>query len=347
VRNVQSTFRRDFAVAAISAGAGIAAWILYSFDRRKRRARWFPAAVAACMVLELLLFGYPIPVQSDPSLYFPRVDFLQQIARMTPGRVVGINCLPANLSQMVPLADIRGYDGVDPKPMMDLLTRVAGPQAIMFDHARTQWWSPSVLPQPDGSCRLMPILDMLSVRYVIYRGQPFPGVTPMRQSGSYWALENRLAMPRVFVPRRVESISDSDERLRRLTQVDFDPRAIAYVENAVRLPEMCAGEARIIEEIPRRVTVALKMQTDGLVVLADAFDEGWRAYIDSTPAPILRTNHAVRGVVVPAGASTLQFRYEPRSFYHGLALCAFSAIAWAGWVVTTPLRLRLRLSQNK
>jgi hypothetical protein len=286
-------------------------------------------------------------VQSDPSLYFPRVNFLEQLARMTPGRIVGINCLPANLSQMVPLADIRGYDGVDPKPMMDLLTRVAGPQAIMFDHARTQWWSPSVLPQADGSCRLMPVLDMLGVRYVIYRGRPFPSVTPMLQSGSYWALENRFAMPRVFVPRRVESISDSDERLRRLTQMDFDPRAVAYVEDTVSLPRICVGTANIIEEIPRRVTVALNMQTDGLVVLADAFDEGWHAYIDSTAAPILRTNHAIRGVVVPAGASTLQFHYEPQSFYHGLMLSALSAMAWLGWVVTTPLRLRLRQSQNK
>jgi hypothetical protein len=346
VRNVQSTFRRDFAVAAISAGAGIAAGILYSFHRRKRRARWFPAAVAVCMVLELLLFGYPIPVQSDPSLYFPRVDFLEQIARMTPGRIVGINCLPANLSQMVPLADIRGYDGVDPKPMMDLLTRVAGPQAIMFDHARTQWWSPSVLPQADGSCRLPPVLDMLGVRYVIYRGSPFAGVTPMLQSGSYWALENRLAMPRVFVPLRVETISDSDERIRRLTQLDFDPRAVAFVEQPLNMPSLCAGEAKILDEVPRRVTVALNMQTDGLVVLADAFDEGWRAYVDSTPTPILRTNHAVRGVVVPAGASTLQFRYEPRSFYHGLALCALAALAWAGWVLWTFVERRLRRFQT-
>jgi hypothetical protein len=285
------------------------------------------------MILELLVFGYPMPVQTDPSLYFPRVDFLQQIARMTPGRIVGINCLPANLSQMVPLADIRGYDGVDPKPMMDLLTAVAGPQAIMFDHARTQWWSPSVLLQPDGSCRLAPVLDMLGVRYVIYRGQPFAGLTPMLQSGSYWAMENRFAMPRVFIPRHVETIIDPNQRIRRLTGTDFDPRAVAYVENTVSLPSTCTGDARIVEEVPRRVTVALNMQTDGLVVLADAFDEGWHAYVDSTPAPIRRTNHAVRGVVVPAGASILQFRYEPQSFHAGLALSALAALALAGWVM--------------
>jgi hypothetical protein len=333
VRNVQSNFRRDFAVAAISAGVGIAVWMAYALSGEQRRAQRLFWAVAACMILELLVFGYPMPVQTDPSLYFPRVDFLQQIARMTPGRIVGINCLPANLSQMVPLADIRGYDGVDPKPMMDLLTAVAGPQAIMFDHARTQWWSPSVLLQPDGSCRLAPVLDMLGVRYVIYRGQPFAGLTPMLQSGSYWAMENRFAMPRVFIPRHVETIIDPNQRIRRLTGTDFDPRAVAYVENTVSLPSTCTGDARIVEEVPRRVTVALNMQTDGLVVLADAFDEGWHAYVDSTPAPIRRTNHAVRGVVVPAGASILQFRYEPQSFHAGLALSALAALALAGWVM--------------
>ncbi len=333
VRIVQSTFRREFVIATGSALVGIGAWMVFLLRRGQRGRMWLAAAAGACMIIELLVFGYPQPTQSDRSLYFPRVDFLEQIARMTPGRILGVNCLPANLSQMVPLADIRGYDGIDPKPLMDLLTEVAGPEAIMFDHARTQWWSPSIMIEPGGSCRLNPVLDMLGVRYLIFRGETFAGVETVLQSGSYWAIENCQAMPRVFVPHHVQTIADPEERIQLLTDSEFDPSDVAYVEHPVTLPETCAGDARIVEEIPRRVTVALNMQTGGLVVLADAFDEGWHAYVDATPVPILRTNHAVRGVIVPAGATTLQFRYEPQSFYTGLGCAALAALALTGWVI--------------
>jgi len=52
-----------------------------------------------------------------------------------------------------------------------------------------------------------------------------------------------------------------------------------------------------------------------------------------TPVQILRANHAVRGVVVPLAAATLEFRYEPASFV--LGLCGWRAQRWLiliGWL---------------
>ena len=86
----------------------------------------------------------------------------------------------------------------------------------------------------------------------------------------------------------------------------------------------------------QRVTVALDMQTPGLVVLADHWDAGWHAYYDGKAVPILQTNHAVRGVVAPAGKGTLEFRYEPAGFAWGVRLCGLALAAltvWAGAIV--------------
>jgi uncharacterized membrane protein YfhO len=47
--------------------------------------------------------------------------------------------------------------------------------------------------------------------------------------------------------------------------------------------------------------------------------------------PILRANHALRGVVVPAGDSSIEFRYEPQSFAWGLRLCALAAVVLLIW----------------
>jgi uncharacterized membrane protein YfhO len=75
------------------------------------------------------------------------------------------------------------------------------------------------------------------------------------------------------------------------------------------------------------------METAGLVVLADLWDEGWRAYLNGRPAPILRVDHAIRGVVVPAGAGSLEFRYSPASFSLGVILAGVGGAALLAWAV--------------
>ena len=86
----------------------------------------------------------------------------------------------------------------------------------------------------------------------------------------------------------------------------------------------------------------MKMETPGLVVLADVWDKGWRAYLNGQPAPILRTNHAVRGVIVPAGTGTLEFRYEPASFALGLKLAILTAVILFACLISIVARRGLK-----
>jgi hypothetical protein len=195
-----------------------------------------------------------------------------------------------------------------------------------------QWFTPRVDFAPPDGIRLSPILDMFGVRYVIFRGTPPGGIHPAFQDTDYWALVNRMALPRVFVPQHVEIMADEHKRLEKMMSPQFDPRAVAYVESPVTLPDSCRGQAEIVSEIPTRVTVSVQMETPGLVVLSDLWDKGWRARLNGQPAPILRANHAVRGVVVPAGASTLEFRYESASFELGLYLSGLAAVILLGWL---------------
>jgi hypothetical protein len=143
---------------------------------------------------------------------------------------------------------------------------------------------------------------------------------------------NTTALPGVFVPRRVERVAEDKARLQKLGSPQFDPREVAYVESPVNLPGSCLGSAVIVDEIPTRIRVSVRMETPGLVVLADRWDKGWRAYLGGKAVPILRTNHAIRGVVVPAGSETLEFRYEPASFAWGLRLAGVGSLVILGWL---------------
>jgi uncharacterized membrane protein YfhO len=56
---------------------------------------------------------------------------------------------------------------------------------------------------------------------------------------------------------------------------------------------------------------------------------GWAATVDGAAAPIYRTNYAFRGVSVPAGEHTVDFRYRPASVRYG----AYASMTSIGIVV--------------
>ena len=256
---------------------------------------------------------------------------MEQLSKAAPGRIIGCNCLPAILAQTQGLRDIRGYDGVNPGRLMDLMDLARVPRSRGLPYALTQWFSPKISFTPLGVMRLSPVLDMLNVRYVIFRGLPPEGIRPDFTSPDYWVLTNWNSLPRVFVPSQVETIIGNQRRLARLAGADFNPRQMAFVEQRVQLPAECRGSAEIVREFPTRVTISYDMETVGLVVLADLWDSGWNAYCKGEPVPILRTNHAIRGVVVPAGKGTLEFRYEPASLTWGWRLCGLALVVLLGW----------------
>ncbi|MGA2617083.1 MAG: hypothetical protein ABSF26_05680 [Thermoguttaceae bacterium] len=293
--------------------------------------RWFACAIGSLMIADLLWFGYDRNPQCDWAQYYPRVPVLEHVSRAPPGRIIGCNCLPAVLSQMYHLADIRGYDAVDPARMIDVLKIAADPQSCWPPYGLTQCMIPKCVLVRPAAVRLHPVLDMLSVRYVIFRGEPPAGVEPDFCSPDYWALTNPRALPRAFVPEHVETIAEDERRLVKMADDNFDPRTAAYVESELSLPAMCRGSATIIDDTPQRVRLSVEMETPGLVVLGDRWDKGWHAYLNGEPAPILPTNHVLRGVSVPAGKSSLEFRYAPASLRCGLWLGGLALVVLAGW----------------
>jgi hypothetical protein len=331
VRRAQAWFVYHSAAAAAWCALGLGCWLLLKFVPSWQRRVVIIAGTV--MVANLYWFAYGRNTQSDPSLYFPSVPALQHVAEnVGHGRVIGYDCLPANLSAIYGLRDVRGYDAVDPKSYMELLAPGIDPKSKVFEYAQTQWLIPKAAPTPEGGMRLYPVFDLLGVRFVIFRGALRPGAKPVFQSTDYWVMENRNALDRAFVPRHVEVAPNAAERLKKLGAPDFDPRAAAYVESPVSLPEQCEGSVAITDEIPTRVTISLKMNTAGLVVLSDLFHPGWKAYLNGNQVPVLRADHALRGVVVPAGTGTLEFRYQPASFRLGLACSALGIVLLLGWV---------------
>jgi hypothetical protein len=184
-----------------------------------------------------------------------------------------------------------------------------------------------------GAASRRRLIDLAAVRFlttgVLHRGgrefadragleevaPPDPGLALYR---------NPHALPRAFVAYRALRAPPPEVLLGLISQADFDPLAVSYVEGdsgIVAGPDAPAHghAATFVRDEERVVEVEATLAAPGLVVLADTFYPGWRATVDGASARILATNHMFRGVPVPAGRHRVRFEYLPSSAIAGAA----------------------------
>jgi hypothetical protein len=115
----------------------------------------------------------------------------------------------------------------------------------------------------------------------------------------------------------IEVVPDEDALLQRLISGAVDPRRVALV--AADLPSGFRGASdtdvssrvRFVRNDPEHLVIRVSAAERGFLLLADQYFPGWKATVDGRPTPIARANHAFRLVEVPAGESTVEFRYAP------------------------------------
>jgi hypothetical protein len=307
VKHAQIWFSWHYTVPAIWCGCGLIVCLLL----RREKSRHLPFAIGVLLLADLLWFGHGRNIQCNPAFYYPKIPALVEASKSTGSRVIGFDCLPPKLSSIAGLRDVRGYDPVDPSRWLALLTNAADVRSPIASYAKSLWLMPQLLKTNSAQfVRLPPILNLLSVRYVVFRGTPPPGIQPSFQSPDYYVMENPSALPRAFVPEQIEIVTNDGEQLEKLAAPDFNPEKTAYLESSVALPQNCRGSVEIKQETPMHIAVGAQMKTAGLLVLADSWNAGWKVTLDGNPVPILRTDYDLRGIVLPSGASTVDFRYD-------------------------------------
>ena len=66
--------------------------------------------------------------------------------------------------------------------------------------------------------------------------------------------------------------------------------------------------------------------TDGFAVFSEIYYEnGWNAYIDGNLTPHQRVNYALRGLSIPKGNHTIEFKFEPKVIETGSKIALASS----------------------
>jgi hypothetical protein len=276
---------------------------------------------AACIlaVLEVVAMARGVNPQRDPALYYPTIPALAALSGRPWGRALCVQCMPPDLLTMTGSADVRGYDGADPIRWVQLMYLFQETGASTTRYARLLNFAPR-LPSP--------IADLLGVRYLVYRGTPPPDIPVISRSPDYYVVENPRALPRAFVPERVEASQSAVSTLYRLSRSSFDPRKLALLETRESLPAgLVRGSAVVVADHHTRLSIDVRLESPGAVVIIDRWDPGWQATYQGAEVEVLRADHALRAVLLPAGEGRLELRYAPESFAVGLQLAAAALAA--------------------
>jgi hypothetical protein len=208
-----------------------------------------------------------------------------------------------------------------------------------------------------------PLLDMLNARYIVVTlGEPYgqyldgpygrydirsiaAGKTEVfRNERVVVVVENPTAFPRAWIVHKVRPNHDG-EGLRQLASGRVDGREVAFVDGELPEVDPVVASSSGVEHVAimskdeDALTAVVRVDAAGLVVFSEIYEQGWAAYVDGEPEAVLRTNHALRGVAVPAGEHTIELRYEPASLRIGLWTSGITSIAVA-IVLTAAIRQR-------
>lgn len=165
-----------------------------------------------------------------------------------------------------------------------------------------------------ASKRNMNVINMLNTKYFIIQDQ---------QSGQTRAIPNPGKLGAVWFVDSVKMVANADSEIIALT--NFNPKTTVIIDQrysgevqAFKTTTDSTRSINIQTYEPNHLTYQSHSNTNQLAVFSEIYyDKGWNAYIDGKQQPYFRTNYVLRGMLVPSGDHTIEFKFEPEAYYTG------------------------------
>jgi hypothetical protein len=153
--------------------------------------------------------------------------------------------------------------------------------------------------------------------------------------GNLAALRGRLRAAGVAHLISLEPLEHEELRLRSVVR----PQRITPLELRVyewrdplplrQIAAGAGGRVSVVAESASRLRLSVEADEDALVLMRDAYADGWSARVNGARATVLRADGRHRAVAVPAGRSEVELRYRPPGVEQGLLAALLSTAALA------------------
>lgn len=312
---------RAVAVAEWGSLAAVAALLLVPL----RIALAAPLLLLALLLPRVPLFDRWVPV-ADPASFYAETDATALVAEgLAAAGPVGYRVSGAGGS-LVPhsaaffgFEEVRVYDPMTFAPYADFL--------LAFGPAPPWGWIGTEDPRH-------PALAFLGARW--YFAPPgamgLKGVRRAHRGSDATVFEVPAALPRLFVPQRVEVYADAASAVatgRALDDFAALATVVAAPEAGLAAGTTVANPAARIEELDvagRRIRARVVAPGPTLVASSQPAIPGWRVEVDGRRVEPLSIHGAFLGVAVPAGDHRVEMLYAPVSWRVGLGLAGLGLV---------------------
>jgi hypothetical protein len=136
--------------------------------------------------------------------------------------------------------------------------------------------------------------------------------------------ERTRALPRIRWAPRSEVIADPAQQIERLRSPMPADTVLLGRPGPAGSGE--PGRVNVLEDSADELHVSVTAGGAGYLVVTDAMQDGWRAYVDGRPTDLRAADHASVAVLVPAGDHDVTLRYEPSGWRQGLLISGLSLV---------------------
>lgn len=163
------------------------------------------------------------------------------------------------------------------------------------------------------------VLNMLDMQFLIYSREAQP-------------LYNQHALGKAWFVEEIQFVPTADDEIMALTGLDTENKAVIrdnykkYLENFVPQKDSLADIIQV-EYKPNYIKYQAKTNNASLAVFSEIYyNKGWKAYINGEEVPIIKANYTLRALQIPAGESTIEFKFRPKSYYLGERIAFVSSL---------------------
>jgi hypothetical protein len=314
------------------------------------------------IVADLGLFATGYLLTAPPAAVYPSVTLTERLQRAeleAGGRILPVNrtwsltrppvaLLPPNAAMVYGLHDAQGYDSLYLRRFKALANAIQGADTSPAENGNMLFLSNVSSP----------LFPLLGIRHIVSRGPLSEPPGRAETVGDVTITEDARALPLAFLVHRWRSVTDPDAlsalaelaasnptALQNEAVLSLGGRTEGRVEPHPQAPSTAAPVSTGASLVgrsspatgawsPNRVRVAVRAPRAGLLVVTGNHYPGWIATLRQdghvqTP-PVLRADHTFRGVLVPAGSSEVEMRFEPASLRVGLFLSLLAVSALGG-----------------
>jgi len=171
----------------------------------------------------------------------------------------------------------------------------------------------------------MNVLNMLNTKYLILedKNQIFP-------------YENKDTNGNAWFISKLRDANSANNEIKALDSINTKTTAVYSTTNSVEGKHSklkstyvldSLASIKLIDYKPNYLKYASKNTNDGFAVFSEVYyANGWQAYIDNTPVTHHRVNYVLRGLNIPKGNHTIEFKFEPKVVQTGGTIMLGSTI---------------------